>query len=66
VQGVGFDHPEQTIWRDGATTVRFITQTHGDTDAVKLTLSTLQGCQIEFRSDIAGYAKFGMTEGVSY
>ena len=59
VQGVGFDHPEQSVWRDGATAVHFVTQTHGDTDAVELTLSGLEGCQIEIHADIAGYAKVG-------
>lgn len=59
VQGIGFDHPEQNVWRDGATKVRFVTQTHGDTDAVELTLSGLETCSIEIYADLAGYAKVG-------
>jgi hypothetical protein len=39
VRGFGFDHPEQSYWRDGATSVALRTVTHGDNDSIELTLS---------------------------
>ncbi|RZN33567.1 hypothetical protein [Bradyrhizobium sp. Leo121] len=59
VRGVGFDHPEQRAWRKDTTTVGFVTATHGDTDAIELTLSSLAGARIEVRGGIAGYVKVG-------
>lgn len=59
VCGVGFDHPEQRAWRKDATTVGFATATHGDTDAIELTLSDLAGVEIEVRGTITGYVKVG-------
>ncbi|MCK1465262.1 hypothetical protein IVB34_44635 [Bradyrhizobium sp. 2] len=59
VRGIGFDHPEQRAWREDATTVGFTTATHGDTDAIELTLSSLAGVEIEVRGAITGYVKVG-------
>lgn len=59
VRGVGFDHPEQRAWRQGATTVGFSTATHGDSDAIELTLSSLDGVEIAVSGTIAGYVKVG-------
>jgi hypothetical protein len=43
----GLDHPEQTVWRQDATTIAFRTSTSGDTDSIELDLSTLAGARIE-------------------
>lgn len=59
VATVGFDHPEQTAWREDATTVRFTTATHGDTDAIELTLSALEDVRIKINADLSGYTKVG-------
>ncbi len=58
-KGIGFDHPEQVAWREGPASVRFSTATHGDIDAVELTLSSLASCHIEVQAGITGYAKVG-------
>ena len=58
-QAFGFDHPEQTCWRQGATGLAVRTVTHGDTDAIELTLSQLEGCRIEVRFAIGTYVKVG-------
>ncbi len=55
----GFDHPEQTAWREGGTTVCFTTATHGDTDAIELTLSALEDVRIKVSADLFGYTKVG-------
>ncbi|GAB4061421.1 hypothetical protein [Uliginosibacterium sediminicola] len=55
----GFDHPEQTCWRDSATTLGFRTATHGDTDSIELTLGALRHARIEVKARIDGYIKVG-------
>jgi hypothetical protein len=59
VQGIGFDHPEQTVWRNGLGVIGFRTATHGDSDCLELTLSALEPARIEVRADIHGYTKVG-------
>lgn len=58
-QAFGLDHPEQSCWRQDATTLAFRTNTSGDTDSIELTLSALAGCTIEVESRIDGYVKVG-------
>ncbi len=58
-QAFGLDHPEQTCWRQDATTIAFRTSTSGDTDSFELSLSALEGCSIEVESRIDGYIKVG-------
>jgi hypothetical protein len=55
----GLDHPEQTAWRQDATTIAFRTSTSGDTDSIELDLSTLAGARIEVHSRIDSYIKVG-------
>ncbi|MEO7495134.1 MAG: hypothetical protein ABIT83_17980 [Massilia sp.] len=55
----GLDHPEQSCWREDATTIAFRTNTSGDTDSIELSLSNLAGCRIEVESRIDGYIKVG-------
>lgn len=59
IRGRGFDHPEQRAWRKDTTTVGFVTATHGDTDAIELILSSIDGIGIEVTGTIAGYSKVG-------
>lgn len=55
----GFDHPEQTHWREDTTTLRFKTATHGDTDSIELTLGALRDARITVKAHIDGYVKVG-------
>jgi hypothetical protein len=59
VAAFGLDHPEQTVWRQDATTIAFRTNTSGDTDSIELNLSTLAGATISVQSRIDGYVKVG-------
>lgn len=59
LQAFGFDHEEQNAWRKSATTIGFRTATHGDIDAIELTVRQLAGAEIEVEAAIAGYAKIG-------
>jgi len=55
----GFDHPEQSCWRDGPTSLGFKTATHGDTDSIELTLGALVSARISVKAHIDGYIKVG-------
>lgn len=55
----GLDHPEQTTWREDATTLRFKTATHGDTDSIELSLGALRDARITVKAHIDGYVKVG-------
>ncbi|OWW04885.1 hypothetical protein ATY81_02645 [Rhizobium sp. R72] len=57
--GVGFDHPEQSVWRTGLGKLGFQTATHGDVDGIELTLSDLNGVHIAIDAKIHGYSKIG-------
>ena len=57
--GVGFDHPEQTVWRQDATTIGFRTATHGDIDAIEIEISNLVTASITVDARICGYPKVG-------
>ena len=55
----GLDHPEQSVWRESATSLAFRTSTSGDTDSIEIDLSRLQGCKIKVQSNINSYVKVG-------
>ncbi|SMC29605.1 Protein of unknown function [Andreprevotia lacus DSM 23236] len=56
----GFDHPEQTCWRSGATSIAFSTVTSGDQDSIELDLSGLgEGVEISVHARIDSYTKVG-------
>ena len=59
VRTFGFDHPEQSCWRDGPTALGFRTATHGDTDSIELTLGALASARIVVKARIDGYVKVG-------
>ncbi|ANM13365.1 MULTISPECIES: hypothetical protein [unclassified Rhizobium] len=58
-RGVGFDHPEQSVWRTGLGTLGFRTATHGDVDGIELKLSDLNNAHITIAADLHGYSKIG-------
>lgn len=59
VRAFGFDHPEQSCWRQGATGLALRTVTHGDTDSIELTLSQLPDARIRVNLGIGTYVKVG-------
>ncbi|MGO4135881.1 hypothetical protein ACEQ6A_15110 [Rhizobium brockwellii] len=59
VHGIGFDHPEQSVWRTGLGTLGFRTATHGDVDGIELKLSDLCDARIVVAAKLHGYSKIG-------
>jgi Protein of unknown function (DUF3604) len=59
VASFGFDHPEQSFWRESADTVAFHTVTNGDSDSIELTLEDIGDAVFEFEATIHGYVKVG-------
>ncbi len=57
--GLGFEHIEETCWRENATTVGFKSDTYGDVDAIELDVSHLATAKIRVEGNIDGYVKVG-------
>lgn len=57
--GRGFEHLEETCWRESATTVGFRSDTYGDVDAIELDVSHLATAKIRVEGTIDGYVKVG-------
>jgi hypothetical protein len=57
--GRGFEHMEETCWRESATTIGFKSDTYGDIDALELDISNLQNARITIEGTIDGYVKVG-------
>lgn len=57
--GRGFEHIEETCWRESATTVGFKSDTYGDVDALELDVSHLATAKIRVEGTIDGYVKVG-------
>jgi hypothetical protein len=57
--GRGFEHSEETCWRDGPTTIGFRSDTYGDADTVDMDISNLAHCTISVQGTIDGYVKVG-------
>ncbi|MDJ0740503.1 MAG: hypothetical protein QNJ91_12350 [Gammaproteobacteria bacterium] len=57
--GLGFEHLEETCWRQSATTVGFKSDTYGDVDAIELDVSHLETAHIRIEGTIDGYVKVG-------
>lgn len=57
--GLGFEHKEETCWRENATSVGFRSDTYGDADSVELDISNLEKCTIRVEGTIDGYVKVG-------
>ena len=57
--GLGFEHLEETCWRESTTTVGFKSDTYGDVDAIELDVSHLETAQIRIEGTIDGYVKVG-------
>ena len=57
--GRGFEHIEETCWREGPTGVGFRSDTYGDVDAIELDVSHLATARIRVAGTIDGYVKVG-------
>ncbi len=57
--GRGFEHLEETCWRESATEIGFKSDTYGDVDAIEIDVSNLAGCTIKVEGTIDGYVKVG-------
>jgi hypothetical protein len=57
--GRGFEHLEESCWREGPTQIGFRTDTYGDADAVEIDVSNLAHCTIRVSGTIDGYVKVG-------
>ena len=57
--GLGFEHKEETCWRETATTIGFKSDTYGDVDAIEMDVSHLATANIKIEGTIDGYVKVG-------
>lgn len=57
--GLGFEHAEETCWRENATTIGFKSDTYGDVDAIEIDVSHLRTARIRVEGTIDGYVKVG-------
>ncbi len=55
----GFEHIEETCWRESATQIGFKSDTYGDVDAIEMDISHLAGAKIRVEGTIDGYVKVG-------
>ncbi|MBI3575133.1 MAG: hypothetical protein HY083_05725 [Gammaproteobacteria bacterium] len=57
--GRGFEHIEETCWRESATQIGFRSDTYGDVDAIEIDVSHLATAMIRVEGTIDGYVKVG-------
>ena len=57
--GRGFEHIEETCWRESATQIGFRSDTYGDVDAIEMDVSHLATARIRVEGTIDGYVKVG-------
>ncbi|MEM7195320.1 MAG: hypothetical protein AAF402_10240 [Pseudomonadota bacterium] len=57
--GLGFEHLEETCWRENGTTVGFKSDTYGDVDAIELDVTGLENARFRIEGTIDGYVKVG-------
>ncbi|MHB8415737.1 MAG: hypothetical protein ACYDB1_10210 [Acidiferrobacteraceae bacterium] len=57
--GRGFEHIEETCWREGQTQIGFKSDTYGDVDAIEIDISDLAHTTLRVQGTIDGYVKVG-------
>ena len=57
--GHGFEHREETCWRESATSIGFKSDTYGDVDAIEIDVSNLSQATLRVEGTIDGYVKVG-------
>ena len=55
----GFEHREETCWRESGTQIGFQSGTYGDADAIEMDISGLENATITVSCSIDGYVKVG-------
>ncbi|MHB8346079.1 MAG: hypothetical protein ACYDHM_02655 [Acidiferrobacterales bacterium] len=55
----GFEHIEETCWREGGTQIGFHSDTYGDVDAIEIDVSNLSESVLKVEGTIDGYVKVG-------
>lgn len=55
----GFEHQEESCWREGATALGFRSDTYGDADVIEMDISDLAHCRIKITGTIDSYVKVG-------
>jgi hypothetical protein len=59
IKTYGFEHPEETAWRKGATEIVFNSETYGDADIIEIDASGLPDAQISIEGTIGEHQKIG-------
>lgn len=57
--GRGFEHKEESCWRNGTTTLGFRSDTYGDADTIEMEVTDLARCRIHIAGTIDSYVKVG-------
>lgn len=57
--GLGFEHKEESCWRETSTRIGFGAETYGDAEAIEIDVSNLARCRIRLEGTIDGYVKVG-------
>lgn len=57
--GQGFEHLEESCWREGATDIGFRSDTYGDADSVEIDVGNLAAVRIVIEGHIDSYIKVG-------
>ncbi|HKR47457.1 MAG TPA: hypothetical protein VJU59_48650 [Paraburkholderia sp.] len=55
----GFEHVEESVWRDGATDIGFSSDTYGDADSIEIDVSNLADARIIIEGTVDGFVKVG-------
>lgn len=55
----GFEHIEESAWRDGVTDIAFSSDTYGDADSIEIDVSNLAQARIIVEGTIDGFVKVG-------
>ncbi len=55
----GFEHKEETCWRENTTQIGFHSDTYGDVDAIEIDVSNLSESVLKVEGTIDGYVKVG-------
>lgn len=58
-RALGFEHIEETCWRESTTQIGFRSETYGDVDAIEIDVSHLASAVIRVEGTIEGYVKVG-------
>lgn len=58
-RGLGFEHGEETCFRQGPTAIGFRSDTYGDADTIEMQVSNIDNCVFKVEGTLGGYVKLG-------